>query len=463
MSKKVYSKEMRILNNQAVSKHYKANAFEIQKKRKLSDIKKGMNVRVDTIIKYGLEKEAKKHGLKVNQIKSNPVKLLDINSKESNEIKKKIETKLNEYDQEIGKMIQAKVDMARKVSKGEPRINSNKKITWSDLNTFIDQVAQFTHTTKKSYIGTLNTMVNKIFKCDPEKDIALCFNNYQQTIKNIKLAKSDRTKKLYQSLGRFYSLPISLSKYIPEFEVRFTSAAQKAYKKELDKVIELNEVNQIAKHTDKIISWKEVIRARGFYKEEYDESGDLKSLMGWTVMALYTYQPPLRNDYGCVMIVKSEPTDKKRNYYWPERGAFYLNIFKTMKRYPDEPPIIFSPPLKKIVNLWITKSKAKTWLFSKNNNESYAGCVSHSKSGTFATVVKKIASRFIQKEGELPISINVLRKSKVSSLKGKSQEIRQATALKMRHSLSTSVKAYMRTEWSDDSEQSAVESDVEFN
>ena len=54
-------------------------------------------------------------------------------------------------------------------------------------------------------------------------------------------------------------------------------------------------------------------------------------------------------------------SDKKRNYYWAEKGAFYLNHFKTMKKYPDEPPIMFSPTLKKIVNNWIKKSGAKVW------------------------------------------------------------------------------------------------------
>ena len=459
MSKKIYSKEMRKLNNLAVSKHYKANAFEIQKKRKLSDIKKGMNVRIDTIIKYGLEKEAKKHGLKVNQIKSNPVKLLDINSKESNEIKKKIETKLNEYDQEIGKMIQAKVEMAKKVSKGQPRIESNKKITWSDMNTFIDQIETLTKTSKKGYRGTLKTMVNKIFKCKPDKDIALCFNNYQQTIKNIKLAKSDRTKKLYQSLGRFYSLPLTFAKYIPEFDVRFTLAAKKAYKNEFDKFIERNTVRQIEKHKEMVVDWKEILRSRKLWKEEYEETKSIKSLMGYTIMALYTYIPPLRNDFGCVVLVDKEPADKKRNYYWVKKGAFYLNHFKTMKRYPDSPPIIFPPILKNIVNEWIKKTKAKVYLFSKQNMEPYSGCMDDNKASSFANEVKKAASRFIQETGQPSITINVLRHSKATSMKGKSEDERLKTATSMRHSLSTASIAYMRTSWSAGSEQSEMESD----
>ena len=181
--------------------------------------------------------------------------------------------------------------------------------------------------------------------------------------------------------------------------------------------------------------------------------------MGYTIMSLYTYIPPLRNDFGCVMLVHEEPMDKKRNYYWVERGAFYLNHFKTMKRYPDEPPIIFPPVLKKIVTEWIKKSKAKVYLFSKQNNDAYAGCLNDNKANSFSNEVKKAASRFIKGAN---ISINVLRKSKVTSLKGKDEEVRIKTARAMRHSLSTATHAYMRTSYSSDSQQSSVESDEDF-
>jgi hypothetical protein len=460
MTKFKRTKAEKKLNTEAVAKHYKKNKFEIQKKRKLRDIEKGVDVRPATVVKYGLEEEAKKHGIKIeDKSKTNNIMSLRSINKHDQELKKKIEKKLDEYDTEISKLVEAKVNMARKIAKGEPRIEENKKITWDNVNTFIDQTANFTHATKKGYRGTLKTMVEKIFKCNPDVDIANCFNEYETVIKNIKTAKNSKTKKPYQSLGRFYSLPLSLAKYIPEFDDRFTPAAKKAYKSQLDVVIELNEVKMLEKHQDMIIDWKEVLRARTWWKEEYDDNNDLYSLMGYTIMSLYTYIPPLRNDFGCVRIVHEEPMDKKHNYYWVEMGAFYLNIFKTMKRYRDEPPIIFPPTLKKIVNTWIAKSKAKNWLFSKQNSDPFAGCIGHDKANSFASVVKKVASRFFQKEGQPPVSINVLRKSKVTSMKGKGVEIRQETARKMRHSISTASKAYMRTSYSTDSQQSAVESD----
>jgi hypothetical protein len=210
-------------------------------------------------------------------------------SKEATEIQKKIEDKLNEYDLEISKLVEAKVQMARSVAKGEPRILASKKITWSDLNTFIEQIPSFTHTTKKGYRQTLKIMVKKVFNCKPDKDIAHCFNDHQRVIKNIQTAKSDKTGELYQSLGRFYSLPISFSKHIPEFAERFTPVAHKAYKNEFDKFLERTSVRQIEKHSDMIIDWKEVLRARKWWLEDYEETKTLKALMGYTIMALYTY------------------------------------------------------------------------------------------------------------------------------------------------------------------------------
>jgi len=257
-----YSPEQRSKNTLAVAKHYAANKYEVQRKRKLKNILEGMKVRSETIIKYGLEKEAKEQGLEVKTVeKANPVRLLRTGSKEAKDIQKKIEEKLNEYDLEISKLVEAKVQMARQVAKGEPRILASKKITWSDLNTFIDQIATFTNTTKKGYRQTLKIMVKKVFNCKPDKDIAHCFNDHERVIKNIKTAISDRTGELYQSLGRFYSLPISFSKHIPEFAERFTSVAFKAYKKEFDIFLERTSVKQIEKHALMIVDWKEVLRA----------------------------------------------------------------------------------------------------------------------------------------------------------------------------------------------------------
>jgi hypothetical protein len=201
MSNIVYTKEQRSKNTLAVARHYAANKYEVQRKRKLKNILDGMKVRSETIIKYGLEKEAKAQGLEVKTVeKANPVRLLRTGSKEAKDIQKKIEDKLNQYDLEISKMIEAKVEIARKVAKGEPRISDGKKITWSDLNTFIDQIPSFTQTTKKGYRQTLKIMVKKVFNCKPDTDIAHCFNNFQDTIKNIKTAKSDRTGEHYINL-----------------------------------------------------------------------------------------------------------------------------------------------------------------------------------------------------------------------------------------------------------------------
>ena len=59
MTNTTYTPIQRSANTLAVAKHYAANKYEVQRKRKLKNILDGMKVRSETIIKYGLEKEAK--------------------------------------------------------------------------------------------------------------------------------------------------------------------------------------------------------------------------------------------------------------------------------------------------------------------------------------------------------------------------------------------------------------------
>ena len=72
-------------NAEAVARHYAKNAFEVQRNRKIRDIERGVNVRVSTITKYGLEKEAKIKGIPYEEkSKSNDTRNLRSGNKEDN-------------------------------------------------------------------------------------------------------------------------------------------------------------------------------------------------------------------------------------------------------------------------------------------------------------------------------------------------------------------------------------------
>jgi hypothetical protein len=85
------------------------------------------------------------------------------------------------------------------------------------------------------------------------------------------------------------------------------------------------------------------------------------------------------------------------------------------------------------------------------------------RAGSFAGLVKKVASRFLQEPGDPPVSINVLRKSKVTDLiKNKvSDDYRQRVARSMRHSIVTATRAYKRTAYSGNSDSDAEDIDSE--
>jgi hypothetical protein len=77
MTNTTYTPIQRSANTLAVAKHYEKNKFEIQRKRKLKNILDGMKVRSETIIKCGLEKEAKAQGLEVKESrKGQPCKII---------------------------------------------------------------------------------------------------------------------------------------------------------------------------------------------------------------------------------------------------------------------------------------------------------------------------------------------------------------------------------------------------
>ncbi len=214
-----------------------------------------------------------------------------------------------------------------------------------------------------------------------------------------------------------------------------------------------------------VVAWTALIAARKYWRKAYEATNLLSDLRGYTIMSLYTMTPPLRNDFGCVYLIDREPTDKNRNYYWPARGLFYLNHFKTMKRYPDEEPIQFIPKLQRVLKKWIRVSKAKKWLFTNRKGKPYGGCEEDNKANSFAGVVKDVASRYIQKkeEGDPPITINVMRKSKRSDINVKSMgfEENQRVARLMRHNLETANFYYQRTAESDDEDLTDLESELE--
>ncbi len=217
-------------NRIAVAKHYQLNSFAIQRKRKMKDIRDGKKVRVDTIVKYGLEAEAKEAGLAYEEMdvpNQVPQAFID---ETSIELKKQIEKKLSQYDDQIAEMVKMKLNQAKQVAKGKPRIESGEKLTWTDLRAYINQVPDYSKTTKNKYLNDLKHLVTIILKCKPNTDIVNCFNDHKEAIKAIKSAKNPQTQMPYKTYGRFFSLPISFEKHIPEFQERLAPGALKAFK-----------------------------------------------------------------------------------------------------------------------------------------------------------------------------------------------------------------------------------------
>jgi hypothetical protein len=313
---------------------------------------------------------------------------------------------------------------------------------------------------RKGYKSDLNTIAQTVLKKKCDDDIMECLNDWNTTIPKMWNAIDPRTKKKYESHGRFFGTPFSFSRRIPEFAARFDAKAKTEYKRNMELANLQSQEKTLKRKKEFVVNWEELIRVRKLYRAAWLDTDTtrahrMKMLRGWAISSLYTWTPPLRSDFGCVKLVNKAPTDKDDNYYHAATGKFYLNHFKTSKYFPDEGPIQFVDQLKDVLKLWIKESGNKNYLFQKVNGGAYAGCEIESKTAdTFGSVVATVFNEYLRKKGPdgkyLPgkwnksVGINVLRKSKATSVKNKSDKERQVVATLMRHSLTTANNSYLR-------------------
>jgi len=421
--------------------YYKKNKFKIQQRKKRLLLKKGVQLRPQTIIKFGLEKEAEKKGLDTKLNKANVVpQLFEGDGRAVKQIKEMIEKRLKEYDQQIREMISLKQKEFELASRGQTLIPEGTKLTFNDLKRIIPLVPAYNPKTVKDYIRTLDKMVNKMdFPCDADQDVMECFNNFEGAIEKIESAKNKSGGKSYSTntLITFFSIPMTLSTHIPEFKMRLTPVALNAFTKKYNYYVQRRNLEQMKKLKGKGIRWEDVIKMREVAgkKEPYS--------LTHTILSLYTYLEPLRNDFGFVKIIKTTPRDKKDNYYNPKTGKFYLNKFKTAKMYKGEPPYIFGPELKKIVNKYIEKAKSKTFIFEKKNGKPYAGYGEETTAYSFNSIVNTALNKYNPNK-KIRITTRVVRRSRASNIQSENFDFRFKVARLMRHKVSTQAGVYTR-------------------
>ena len=144
------SESQKEANRIAAKAYYHRNKLKILKKRREKDMKaesdggKRIAVRIKTIQTYGLYDLAEEHEYPTEEPDdTNAVPYLDrdvVVTEEFLKLREKIENKLSEYDVAISRMIDTKFKDAENVYQGKLRIVDTKKLTWTALENYINQI-----------------------------------------------------------------------------------------------------------------------------------------------------------------------------------------------------------------------------------------------------------------------------------------------------------------------------------
>ncbi len=162
------------------------------------------------------------------------------------------------------------------------------------------------------------------------------------------------------------------------------------YHKILRGKIEAEMANNIK--DDDFIEWADLIEYRDDLKEK---ATNKTSHLKYMIIALYTYNPPLRADWGRIRIVKRDIKTDDNILVWNKNPKFIINSYKTAKTAgPITIPV--DGELRSIIKDHIEKYVSGNFLINMSDN-------------AFVKMVKRILHDHFQHG-----SINSIRKSFVS-------------------------------------------------
>lgn len=118
----------------------------------------------------------------------------------------------------------------------------------------------------------------------------------------------------------------------------------------------------------KWICWKCVVDVRDTLLEDYEKRPTMEAYQDYLILALYSYQEPVRLDYAPMRFVEVAPKDSMENFCVLKDGkaSFILNSYKTAKKYGTL-SWDASPDLCRVLTKWRTINTTE-WLLLKGKD-----------------------------------------------------------------------------------------------
>lgn len=200
-------------------------------------------------------------------------------------------------------------------------------------------------------------------------------------------------KKYKKVLEKYSKYLDDLSKEYREFVV-----SQKKSEKQSKNWMTLGQVKQVRSELNKRIN------REGIRKMEEPNKKQLALLQRHLILSLYTYIPPIRNDYAGMRVVSKKqlermPTEEREDNNWlildKANMYFIFNDYKTRKTY-GEKKIDIPKNLKRIIKKWLQFNKSGYLLIQQNGRPLGANGITRELNSIFKKYDKKIGSSMLR-------------------------------------------------------------------
>jgi hypothetical protein len=142
-------------------------------------------------------------------------------------------------------------------------------------------------------------------------------------------------KKATTKRNIYNSIIVALLAYsVPQYVVKKYIENVEKLNKKINEHYATHEMTDIERNN--FIKWEDVLIKREEMRKIHEDTPlDLENLQNYLIICLYSYIPPIRNEYGSV-IKWSDASDSNDNYFCKNKKIILLQKYKTVKRYGEK-------------------------------------------------------------------------------------------------------------------------------